>query len=277
MTPTRVSFITYNIWNTERWDVRQPALRKFLEIFDPDVFCVQELRRKSRAFLEDALSGHKRVQDSFAGWALESNIYWRDAMFREIEHGAEDVEIKEKGHRRLFWVRLALRDSEQSMLVATAHLTHQRHPAEEASGQSSRVGEVNRIIAALKRLNRKREPLFFMGDLNDPAVVPDLLHKAGYVSCFASLGLVPPPTFKCYPTADVAPGKLVMNQCVDWIVTNEHARPIAASVPQFYFKDAAPSDHWPVQAIYEFKVPHPPTAPAALRRTHAADPRTRRR
>ena len=251
MLPTRISLLTYNIWNVERWSFREPALRKFLELFSPDILAVQELRRRSRTFLDGVLDTHRRVQDPFVGWALESNIYWRDSMFTELEHGAEDVQIKEAGHRRLFWLRLQMRDSDRSILVGTAHLTHQRHPTETATGQSPRVAETKRIIVELKRLRLKREPVFFMGDFNDPVHPTNLLHQDGFVSSFAALGLVPPPTFKCYPTADVALGRLVMNQCVDWIVANEHARPIAACVPQFYFKDAAPSDHWPVQAVYE--------------------------
>lgn len=249
--PTRINCITYNIWNVERWQERAPALGKFLELFDPDVFCVQELRRKTRTFLDGALSGHSRVQDSFGGWALESNIYWRDAMFSEIEHGAEDVGIKEKGHRRLFWVRLESADTGRSLLVGTAHLTHQRHPTEAASGHSPRVVEAKAIARELKRLNRRGEPLVFMGDMNDPVLVANVLHDAGYMSAFSVLGLAPPPTFKVYPTANVGPGKLAMNECVDWIVANAEARPIATTVPQFYYGDIAPSDHWPVQAIYE--------------------------
>ena len=175
-------------------------------------------------------------------------------MFSEIEHGAEDVGIKEKGHRRLFWVRLQLKAFARSMLVATAHLTHQRHPDESATGRSPRVGETKRIIEALKRLNRKREPLFFMGDLNDPVHptespaqgrLRELLRGARRFSR--------PPTFKCYPTANVEPGKLAMNQCIDWIVANDRARVVAGSVPHFYMNDAAPSDHWPVQAVYELR------------------------
>ena len=253
MTPTRINLITYNIWNTERWNVRAPALRKFLELFDPDVLCVQELRRKSRAFLDRVMSGHSRVEDCFVGWALESNIYWRDSMFEEIEHGAEDVGIKEAGHRRLFWVRLQAKALERSIVVATAHLTHQRHPDEARTGHSHRVPETKRIIAELERIGSRREPVFFMGDMNDPVHPTNLLHDAGFVSSFAALGLLPPPTFKCYPTADVAPGKLAMNQCIDWIVANAQARALASTVPQFYLKDSAPSDHWPVQAVYEIE------------------------
>jgi len=251
MHPLRINVVTCNIWNTERWSARSRALGKFIELFSPDLFCVQELRPKTRVFLDKALAGHSRVQDSFVGWTAESNIYWRDTMFSEIEHGAEDVKIKEKGHRALFWARLSVKEHDRSVLVATAHLTHQRHPDESATGRSPRIGETRRIIQALKRLNRKREPLFFMGDFNDAVHPTDQLHKAGYVSSFAALGLQPPPTFKCYPTAAVDPGRLALSQCIDWIVANGEARPIATSVPYFFFNDAAPSDHWPVQAVYE--------------------------
>jgi endonuclease/exonuclease/phosphatase family metal-dependent hydrolase len=245
----RVNVVTYNIWNTQRWAHREPALRKFLELFDPDIFCVQELMPKTRDAIDGWLATHDRVHDRLTGWNRESNIWWRRSLFRENDHGAEAVDIAASRHRRLFWARLT--HERGTVLVSTAHLTQQRAPRELETGQSPRIGETNRIIASLKRLARADEPVFFMGDLNDPAGAPTLLHEAGYPSCFAALGLVPDTTFKCYPTADIAPGKFVMNQTVDWIVANRHARPIAACVPRFYCNDTAPSDHWPVQAVYE--------------------------
>lgn len=253
MFPARISIVTYNIWSDFRWAFREKTLLRFLEVFDPDVLCLQELHPLSRAAIDATLTGHRRVEDDFPGWIEQSNIYWRDTLFSEIEHGAEDVGIRYQGNRRLFWVRLQVKALARSVLVATAHLTHQRHPDECATGQSPRVAETKRIIEHLKRLNRDGEPLFFMGDLNDPVHPPGLLHEAGYVSCFAALGIQCPPTFKCYPTADVAPGAPTMTQCVDWIAANREARAIAASVPHFFLNDAAPSDHWPVQAIYELK------------------------
>ena len=250
MHPLRISIVTYNIWLMQRWDMRAPALQAFLERFAPDLLCLQELQPASRDFLDATLAGHRRVDDAHAGWATESNIYWRATLFEKIEHGDEDAGIPD-GNRRLFWVRLRVRDTNRSILVATAHLTSQRNAHECATGQSPRVGQIRRIIDSLKRLNRTDEPLFFMGDMNDPVHPPRLLQEAGYVSCFAALGVQPPPTYHCYPTADIQPGERVVSQCIDWLVANKHARAVAASVPHFYYKDAAPSDHWPVQAVYE--------------------------
>ena len=251
MHPLRISLVSYNIWADHRWDFRKAALRQFLELFSPDVLCLQELRLSSRNVIDETLSGHTRVDDAFEGWTTESNIYWRESLFAEIEHGAEDVEIREPGLRRLYWVRLHVNGLGRSMLVATAHLTNKRHPDEVKTGLSPRVGETNRIIEQLKRLNREREPLFFMGDMNDAVHASNLLAHEGYTSCFAALGLQPAPTFKVYPTAAVAPGALPINQCIDWLVANGEARCVSASIPHFFEEDDAPSDHWPVHAVYE--------------------------
>ena len=59
MVPSRLSFITCNLWLTERWPARAPALEKFLALFTPDVLCVQELQRPTQEFLDRLLSEHE--------------------------------------------------------------------------------------------------------------------------------------------------------------------------------------------------------------------------
>lgn len=49
----------------------------------------------------------------------------------------------------------------------------------------------------------------------------------------------------------VQPGAPTVTEAIDLIVANKHARAIAACVPQCHAGDIAPSDHWPVQAIYQ--------------------------
>ncbi len=256
MFPARISLVTYNIWLTERWQVRAPALRRFLEVFDPDILCLQELQSASRALIDATLPHHRRVDDPLRGWTTEGNIYWRDSLFERVEHGAEDVGLKNV-ERRLFWVRLRIRALEREMLVGTAHLTSQNDVEERATGVSPRVKETRGIISALQRLNKPGEPGFFMGDMNDAVHPPRMLHDAGYVSCFAALGIQNPPTLHCYPTANIQPGERMVNHGIDWLVANAQARAISAGVPHFYFADAAPSDHWPVHAVYEIAEARP--------------------
>jgi endonuclease/exonuclease/phosphatase family metal-dependent hydrolase len=107
------------------------------------------------------------------------------------------------------------------------------------------------IAAELGRRVREGEPAFFMGDMNDAWHPQHALKQIGFVSCFAALGLQSPPTFQCHPTAGVEPGDPTVTEAIDLIAANRHARAIAASVPQVYAADHAPSDHWPVHAIYQ--------------------------
>lgn len=250
MIPTRISLITYNLWLTHRWPARAPALERFLTLFTPDVLCVQELQRPTQEFLDRVLKEYDRVHDPFPGWTTESNIYWASTAFERVEQGAEEV-----GHfepeRRLFWVRLRVKPSQKTIFVATAHLTTARHREEAETGASPRVRQLNRIAGELTRLVREGEPAFFMGDMNDPWHPQRILMQAGFVSCFAALGMQSPPTFQSYPTANVHPGEQTITEAIDLIVANKYARAIAASVPQCYAGDLAPSDHWPVQAIYQ--------------------------
>jgi exonuclease III len=250
MAPTRLSIITCNIWLTERWPARAPALEKFLTLFTPDVLCVQELQRPTQQFLDRVLSEYARVHDPFPGWTNESNIYWNKAIFEETEHGAEEVGHVEP-ERRMFWTRLQIKSSPKAIFIATAHLTSARHSDESETGVSPRVRQLKRIADALRRRVREGEPAFFMGDMNDAWHPQRILMQAGFVSCFAALGMQSPPTFQCYPTANVQPGERTITEAIDLIVANKYARAIAASVPQCYAEGLSPSDHWPVQAIYQ--------------------------
>lgn len=250
MFPVRLSFVTLNLWNTERWAVRRPALGEFLHIFRPDVLCVQELHPETRAFLDESLPGYLRVNDPFSGWESEGNIYWDRQHLEEVEHGAEDVGIVEP-ERRLFWARLRVRDAGITLLVCTAHFTFKGNTDEVHTGWSPRVRQTRQSIRALDRLAHTGEPVFFMGDFNDSSHPAFLLREAGYTDCFTALSLQSPPTAPCVPTSNRLPNEPAPSQTLDWIVSSAQARAIAAQVPHFFFGDVTPSDHWPVQAVYE--------------------------
>jgi endonuclease/exonuclease/phosphatase family metal-dependent hydrolase len=251
MVPTRLSFITCNLWRTDKWPARAPALERLVTLFNPDVLCVQELQPATQAFLDRTLNGHARIHDAFPGWTNEGNLWWSKALFDLRDFGAAEVEQLEP-ERRLFWARLALRSATaRSVLVATAHLTAPKRSEEPETGVSPRVRELKAICAELERLVGPGEPAFFMGDMNDAWHPQHALKKIGFVSCFAALGLQSPPTFHCYPTAGTEPGEPTLTEAIDLIAANRHARAIAASVPQVFAAEHAPSDHWPVHAVYQ--------------------------
>ncbi len=63
MIPNRVSIASYNLWNTECWPQREPALRKFLTSFYPDILCLQEIRPETIDCIRDTISNHCHVED----------------------------------------------------------------------------------------------------------------------------------------------------------------------------------------------------------------------
>ncbi len=252
MIPTRLSFVTYNLWNIQRWPLREPALRSFFRRFRPDVFCLQELRAETRDALDDALPDYRRVDDPFPGWMRESNIYWNGSLLDEVEHGVEDIGISSDKYRGLFWARLKVKDTGQTLFVSTAHYTYQEHPEELRTGQSPRAEQARRTIQVLRERVQEREAAFFLGDLNDPVLPTYLLAEAGYRSCFTRLELVPLPTWPAMPTARTSAWNRITTQTIDWIVSNDLVRPIMTAVPHYYLEDVAPSDHWPVFAMYEW-------------------------
>src|SRR5947209_15999461 len=121
--PVRFSVVTYNLWNRERWPERADALGLFLDLYRPDVLCVQELVPETRVFVDQSLSTHDRVDDPLAGWESESNIWWRRDLFERVDHGAAEFGCTAYPNRRVFWVRLQVCDRDQSVVVATVHLT----------------------------------------------------------------------------------------------------------------------------------------------------------
>jgi len=246
MAPLRVSVMTLNLWRDERWEHREQALRRCLETFRPDVLCLQELLPRTREWLDGVLEDYDRVEDAFPGWARESNVYWRADLFGEVEHGTEAVGHSEE-YRRLFWVRLELED--RTVLVGTAHFTAQNNERELETGQSPRVEQSRRTAASLTDLADEAEPVVFTGDLNDASHPRWILPDAGYTHPFADLNVPAPATFPARPTRQ----DRVTEWPLDWIFANERLRSVAATVPEFYHEDAAPSDHWPVLAVYEME------------------------
>lgn len=253
MFPIRLSVMTYNLWGTARWPLRQLALQQFLQLFCPDILCLQELRPETKAFLDEAMPHHRRVHDDFSGWTYQSSIYWHDDLLEEIEHGEEDIGIADllTDDRRLFWVRLLLKSQRQTVFVSTAHFSAKSLPAELETGHSPRLEQAHRTAEALQHLAKTGEPAFFMGDLNDTSHPIFILHDAGYTTSFATLGLPPAPTAPSYPTANVSLGSPTLNQSLDWMVSNQYARTIATQIPHFYCGDLAPSNHWPILTVYE--------------------------
>lgn len=238
----RFTIATLNLWNTEKWPARQPALAAFLERHQPDLLVVQEVRPALLAAVASALPEHGYVQNhTEAGWQTEGNVFWNRSLFSATQNGAEDVGIEESA-RRLFWVRLQTNDS--TLLLATAHLTWRETQAEALDGRSPRLPQIRRVIETLQDLRQGQERLLFAGDLNDSLHVLRELSAAGFSEVFSALGRLPVPTWPVPCMADGIP------EIDDWILFRGALRPMSVDVPDFFLEGCAPSDHRPVLATF---------------------------
>jgi endonuclease/exonuclease/phosphatase family metal-dependent hydrolase len=227
-----------------------PPCGSFSSATNPDVVCVQELTPETQAVLDSVLPSHKRIDDAFTGWTTEGNIWWNGELLQLVEYGAEEFGIEAYPDRRLFWARLMVADQSTSCFVGDVHLSDPGLPSELSEGRNSRVQEIKAIIGALGRIVRENEAAFLLGDFNDSLAPLAQLLLAGYESPWAKLSQLPPPTMPAYPDRLLGLG-FASNFVLDWIVATRRARPLSVSSPHVYAGYVAPSDHWPVQAVYE--------------------------
>ena len=242
--PIRFTVMSLNLWADNRMPERTESIQKLLRLHQPDILCLQELRSTTRDLIDQTLSDHSRVDDSFAGWIGEGNIYFNSKMFELKHYGAENIGMYE-ADRRLFWTRLPLKGKKGlQLLTATAHYTWSGNPTEYDGGVSPRYQQARETVRVLAEIRNQDEPILFMGDLNDCVHPIRILREDGFVDSFSGLGRTSPITIPAMPTAKGTP------QTIDWIFHKGALQPMTSEVIDFFAGDIAPSDHKPVLATY---------------------------
>jgi len=241
----RISIITLNLWNTEHWQERKACVASFVTTFRADIYCLQEVRPTTLAFLDETLDGYARVEGPERGWQYESAIYVNKQHFSVEEYGLVDLRMPEVD-RGLFWVRLSTSEG-TPLFVSTVHLTHQLNATEVATGTGFRHDEAILASQALNALVTD-EAALLCGDFNDPVHPARIFREqAGFMDVFSALGLGAPVTFPCPYLSDE--GYLV--EAIDKIMFKGPLCPLLCSSPHFLIPGGALSDHWPVAAILE--------------------------
>lgn len=248
----RLTAMSLNVWNTQRWPAREAPLRALLAR-SPDLLCVQELRPAVGAVIDAALPHHARVRDALPGWEVEGNVWWDGRRFAPLEHGAADHGGVE-AHRRLFWVRLRHLTSGVDLVVATVHLTWIGATDEPTTGRSPRPAQAAAVVAALAGIAGDG-PCLLMGDLNDPVVPVGAFRAAGFRDSWGTLGTVPPPTFPAFPVDGDGSRRppLLPPSTLDWQFHRGPVRPLMTEVVDQAWRGVAPSDHRPVMTLYELE------------------------
>lgn len=244
---------TYNLWGTTRWPERRPTLERFFRLHRPDILCVQELTPPICELIAATLPSMSRVEDPLNGWTHEGNVFWNADLFEPLNDGTADVGILEAG-RCLSWVRLRIKRTTSTMLVATAHFDWFGNTREATEHINVRVGQAERTVEVLGGLAGGDEAVLFMGDLNDDRHPLAVLRAAGFTDSFAALGLEPVPTHPARPE----PGPLRTH---DWMLHRGPIRPLLTTVIGAYVGDLPGSDHKPVATTYRIDAQAPPGDP----------------
>lgn len=246
---------SHNLWGDHHAEGRVEAMRALYERRAPDLLATQETRRWSRDILDAAMPGHERVQDDFAGWESQSNLWWNSELFSEVEHGAEDVGIHDT-NARLFWVRLQVKGQDRTILWTTAHLSYSGNSVEVETGVNQRTPQAHRVTEELARLAHPDEPVFFASDTNAIATAIWVIGNAGYIDSFSALNRQAPPTHPVVPNPFrevVATPKSPIaspHKTIDYIFFRGPVHPRSAEVVEFFHLGISPSDHYPVASTF---------------------------
>jgi len=267
MPASRISVLTFNVWNTDHLAERTPALQDFFTRFDADIICLQEVRPETLALFDKFLvTSHSRIseQKDEPGWMCEGNIYYRHDMFSVMEFGAFDVGMSaKKSLRRQWWANLKLISTGQKIHVSTVHYTWEGHADECLTGVSPRVEYTHATLSFLLQHLPQVDAMVFCGDFNDRYHPRRILQGVNLVDTFSQLGLPmqstwPTPTWNW--TEDARGG---VDFVCDWIFTCPRVKTLSAQIVKHAFKGVNPSDHFPLLSVLELKenaaaLPTPP-------------------
>jgi len=262
----RFSVITFNVWNIENFTQRQAALQAFLQTFQPDVYCLQEVCPDILTLFDKELRGYDRIkEDPFQGWTHGGNIYWNSQLLSYVSHGAVDLGLAEPSCR-LFWVKLRSIQTGWTMIISNCHYTWEGHPTELETSITPRINLALKTAQWLKKVQDEKgvNAVIFAGDLNDRYHPRRVLRQvAGYIDSFSQIkcrlkSTWPTPSFSYEEDSDGG----VDHPC-DWIFSRPDClKVISSQIIDFAHNFIFPSDHFPVQAILQTLATNPSDPPS---------------
>lgn len=241
----RLSITSLNLWNTEHLAARLDCIKAFLNTFNSDIFCFQEIRPSLISFMDPILSKYNRIEDEDEGWNNESNIYFNKEKFDLISYERFPLNMPEI-YRGLFIVKLKIKTSGKEFFVITVHFTHQGNSDELRTGVPYRHMEAKLAAGKITQLTSSY-PVILTGDFNDPIHPSYILQtEAGMKDLFSSLCIPAPVTFPCPYLSD----ENYLVEAIDKIMY-KNCTPLMATSPHFHIPGGVLSDHWPVMGMFE--------------------------
>jgi endonuclease/exonuclease/phosphatase family metal-dependent hydrolase len=275
--------ITFNIQggNTQgqnSWQQRAGLTVDLLRKYQPDLIGTQEATHENLAFYLERLPEFR--QEPGPRTAEEPNhlheaILWRPGVFEPVDSGG--FWLSETPHeyslswdssevRGANWLRLYMPASGLEVLHVNTHLDHK---SEAARREGSRT-----IVAQIDRLRNGRETVLLTGDFNCNAylpgfdVPPETAFTGSAYSSFLDYGFIDAylagggrdtyrsNTFHDYEGDEYWPDPRYahIGWRMDWILLLDpfqRVQPCSAAILRDHAGDIYPSDHYPVQVVFE--------------------------
>ena len=108
----------------------------------PDILMLQESTQDIVDCIAATLLSHQYIKDfsSHKGWGCESNIFYDNTLFKEVEHGVCSLDMADYPNRGLFWLRLRVRaHPDRTIFFCTCHMPWPGCAAEVSSGVNQRL------------------------------------------------------------------------------------------------------------------------------------------
>ncbi|SDD15480.1 endonuclease/exonuclease/phosphatase family protein [Glycomyces harbinensis] len=259
--PPFVHVMTYNLKSASgraphSWWKRRPLVEAVLQAEQPTVLCTQEGRFRQLIELREELDGYDWVHLGRGGGSRSEStaIFWDASRLSPMAY--DHVWLSRRPRligsrawgagtiRMLTWVRFEDKATGKDFHVANVHLDHRSEKARRKGAQM-----------CLDVMSRFYGPAVLAGDFNSGPgdTAHRVLTRGGLVDAWsaAERHLTPEwSTFNRWRTEPVEGGNRI-----DWILVksggrHQEVRVHQAGVNTHSEFDLAPSDHWPVQAVF---------------------------
>lgn len=138
---------------------RARIMADFLDQNEVDIFGLQEAGGvRVGATTQQIFSGHSREFVRAANGAKARYIFYRPALFEQLDGGSFDI----GDGRDTTWAKFKVKSTKQTFFYVDVHLDNGKGKADDGR----RSGEMNRMLAQMAQINAAGEPMIYAGDFN---------------------------------------------------------------------------------------------------------------
>ncbi|MCW2839727.1 MAG: hypothetical protein JWR55_1210 [Aeromicrobium sp.] len=158
---TSFKIATWNVCSEacSGYEGRAAVMADFLDANEVDIFGLQEAGGVRVGAVTDRIfSGHSREFVRAEGGAKARYVFYRPALFEQLDGGSFDI----GDGRDTTWAKFRVTASKREFYYVDVHLDNGKGKADDAR----RAGEMKRMLATMAFINTDGTPMIYAGDFN---------------------------------------------------------------------------------------------------------------